>query len=163
MRCWASLLVAGFVIVIFAFMVQQGFAVTSQEASDETLNADQALRTAFIGVVDAEHSGANVSVLLVRLNEAALNLSRAQEAISVGNYSDAVEFAGNCKVLADGIKGDAFVLKSDVVTAAGKWWMTVLFSVAGSIAFGAVLFLVWRWFRHRYMKSTRAKFPEVTS
>ncbi len=128
----------------------------------EVAGADQALRAAFRSVLDAEQSGANVSALLPRLNEAGSALTVAEEALTAGNYSDAAVSAGVCKSLANGVEGDAVVLKSDAVAAAGNWWVTVVLSVVGSVVFVGVLFFVWRRFRRGYLKRMLGSRPEVT-
>jgi hypothetical protein len=138
------------------------FAVTFQEASDQVAAADQALRVAFNGVLDAEQSGANVSVLLSRLNEAGVALSGAEVALKAGNYSDAVSGALTCKSLAIDAGEDALALKNDAVAASGYWWVTVLLSWVVSVVFVGVLFFVWRWFRRGYVKKMLGSRPEVT-
>lgn len=162
MRFWVSLLVVGLIALCGVCTVQKAFAVTYQEASNDVASADQALRGAFNGVLDAEKTGANVSALLVRLNDAGGNLTLAEDALAAGNYSDAVGFAGACESLSNGVGADAVVFKSDAVAAAGNWWMTVLFSVAGSVVFAVVLLFVWRRFRSGYLKKMLGSRPEVT-
>jgi hypothetical protein len=138
-------------------------AVGPEEASGRVTDADRSLRDAFYVVSDAEAAGANVLELLVRLNEAGGALSSAEVALAVGNYSGAVNFASVCKGLADGISGEADVLKSDAVARAGDWWLTVSFSAVGAAVFTAALFLVWRWFRRVHEEKLLGSKPEVTA
>jgi hypothetical protein len=144
-------------------LVHDAFGVTYQEASDQVTTADQALRAAFRSVLDAEHKGAEVGLLLPRLNEAGSVLSQAEEALKAGNYSKAVADAGTCKSLANGVAGDAVALKNDAVAASGNWWVTVLLSIVASVVFTGVLLFVWRWFRRGYVKKVLGSRPEVTS
>jgi hypothetical protein len=152
----------GFVIAFGSCAVQRGLAVEYQDASAHVLVADQSLRVAFNSSLDAEQGGANVSALLVKLSDAGSILRRAEAALAAGNYSDALSLADTCKSLADGVRTDASVLKSDAVAAAGNWWMTVVFSVAGSVVFVVVLFFVWGRFKQRYLKRLLRSRPEVT-
>jgi hypothetical protein len=100
--------------------VEKAFAVTYQEGSDQVASADQALRVAFNGVVDAEQSGSNVSALLARLNDAASDLTKAETALAAGDYSNAASLAATYKSLANEVGNDASVLKSDAIAAAGN-------------------------------------------
>jgi hypothetical protein len=120
------------------------------------------LRGAFSTVADAEQHGANVSVLAQRLNQAGALLARANEYLTVGNYSGAISFADDCESLAGGIGSDADALRSDAVAAAGNWWIPIVFSVSGSVLVVVVLFFVWRWFRQGYLKRILKSRPEVT-
>lgn len=162
MRFWVSFLIVGLVVVLGSCMVQKAFAVTVQEASDDVASADQALRVAFSSVLDSEQSGANVTALLTRLDDAGSDLTRAETALAAGDYSGAASLAATCTSLANGVGGDAGVLKGDAVAAAGNWWMTVVFSVVGSVVFAVVLLFVWRRFSRGYLKRLMRSRPEVT-
>jgi hypothetical protein len=152
----------GFLVVLGVCLVHDAFGVTYQDAAGQVADADQALRDAFKSVVDAEQKGANVSLLLSRLDEAGSNLTWAEAALEAGDYSDAVSFAGVCKSAADLVGVDAVGLGNDAVVAAGNWWMMVVFSVAGSVVFVVVLVFVWRRFRQGYLKRVMKFRPEVT-
>lgn len=162
MRLWASLLIVGLVFAFVSSVMPRGFAVASQDAVSSIATADAALRSAFVNAFDAEQSSADVSSLLVRLNDAGGNLTSAEAALDEGNYLDAINLANTCKSVADSVSSDASVLKADAVAAAGLWWQTMLFSVVGSVVFVLVLFLVWRRFRGGYVKHMKANGPGVT-
>lgn len=162
MRFWVKLFLMGFLVVLGVCLVHDAFSVTYQDAAGQVADASQALRDAFKSVVDAEQKGANVSLLLSRLDEAGSNLTWAEAALAAGNYSDAVGFAGVCKSEADLVGVDAVGLGNDAVLAAGNWWMMVVFSVVGSVVFVVVLFFVWRWFKRGYLKRVMQSRPEVT-
>jgi len=136
-------------------------AVGPGEADAAVADADGALRGAFVAASDAESVGANVSGLMGRLTEAGAALTGAKVALASGNYSHAVSWAGTCKALAEGVSGDAGVLKSDSVARAAGWWLAVSFGVVGAAVFVAVLFLVWRWFRRVYGGKLLESRPEV--
>jgi len=138
-------------------------AVSPEEASAAVADAEQSLHIAFRTASDAEGAGANVSALMERLNQAGDALTEAGVALAAGNYSDAVEKAGASRGLADGVSGDAGVLKSDAVSRASGWWVTVSFSVVDAAAFVVVLFLVWRGLRRGYEGKVIESRPEVVS
>jgi len=162
LRWWVNVF-AVLAIVCLMFSVPCGLTVGFEEASVAVADADGALRGAFVAVSDAESAGANVSGLIGRLNDAGVALTGARVALAVGNYSDAVGRAGECRGLADGVVLDAGVLKNDAAAQASRWWVTVLLSVAGSVVFGVVLFLVWRRFKRYYADRLLGCRPEVAA
>jgi hypothetical protein len=161
LRFWAKPLAVGILMVCAFCLVQNAFATTYQEAANKVSDADQTLRSAFSVVSDAEQSGANVSVLLPRLDAAGSALTLAEEALGGGNYSGAQNLASVCKSIASGVGGDAVTLKNEAVAASGNWWITVLFSIGGSAVFGLVLLFVWHRFKLGYLKKTLNSRPEV--
>jgi hypothetical protein len=162
LRSSVNVLAACLLVICLLCFVHSAFASTRQEALDQVSEADQALRTAFNSVSDAEHSGADVSLSLTNLTDAASLLSKAEGALKAGNYSDAVTDAGACKSLANGVAVDAVALKNDAVAASSSWWVTVVLSAVASVIFVGVLFLVWRWLRRGYVKKMLGSRPEVT-
>jgi hypothetical protein len=160
LRCWVSFF-AVLTVACFVFSLPRTFAVGSAEAAAAVSNAESALRGALVAVLDAENSGVNVSGLMGRMNDAGVALTGARVALAAGNYSDAVDRAGACRSLANGVLTDADVLKSDSVAWASLWWVTLLLSVTASVVFVAVLFVVWRRFRRSYAGKLLKSRPEV--
>jgi hypothetical protein len=161
LRFWVKLFLLGLLVALGVCLIHDAFAVTYQDASGQVADADQALRTAFNSVVDAEQHGANVSVLLFRLDGAGGNLTLAEMALAAGNFSDAVSLAGVCRSEAVSVDADAVALGNDAVVAAGYWWMMVVFSVVGSVVFVVVLVFVWRRLKAGYLKRVMGSRPEV--
>jgi hypothetical protein len=162
MRWWVNVF-AVLAIVFLVFGVPFGLAVGFEEASVAVSDADGALRGTFVAVLDAESSGANVSGLMGRLNEAGVALTGARVALAAGNYSDAVGRAGECRGLADSVALEAGVLNNDAAAQASRWWVTVLLSVTGSVVFVVVLSLVWRRFKRYYADRLLGSKPEVAA
>lgn len=160
MRFWVNVF-AVLAAACLALSVPRAFAVGSAEAAASVADAEGALREAFVAVLDAESAGANVSVLMRRMNEAGVALTGARMALAAGNYSDAVSRASECRSSANGVLNDVGELKSDAVIQASRWWVTALLSVVGSVAFVAVLFLVWRRFGRFYAEKLLGSRPEV--
>lgn len=143
------------------FSLPRTFAVDSAEAAAAVSDAESVLRGAFVAVLDAEGESANVSGLMVRMNDAGVALTEARVALAAGNYSDAADRAGACRALANGVLSDAGLLKSDAAAKASLWWVTVSLSVAGSVVFVGALFVVWRRFRRSYADRMLESRPEV--
>jgi len=134
----------------------------ADDASESVGNADAAVRLAFNATLDAERAGANVSGLIVRLNEAGEALTEAEIALGNGNSSEASSKAGQCVEIADGVKSDAEVLRASALDEAQtEFWTYLVFSVVGVAVFVVALALVWRRFKHSHVGKVFGMRPEV--
>jgi hypothetical protein len=134
----------------------------ADDASGSVANADAAVRLAFNATLDAERAGANVSGLIVRLNEAGSVLVEAEIALGNGNSSEAFSRAGQCVEIAGSVKSDADVLRASALDEAQTvFWTYLTFSVVGVAVFVAVLALVWRRFKHSHIGKVFGMGPEV--
>jgi len=134
----------------------------ADEASSAIGEADNALRMAFEAVLEAERAGANVSDLIVKLDEAGRLLAEAENAYRVGNFNEAVSKAEECSMLADGVAVEASSLKSlALANAQTALWQNLTFSCFGGLAFLVALFFVWGWFKRVYAKKLMRMKPEV--
>ena len=140
------------------------YVSANDEASLAIGEADNALRQAFEAVLDAERAGANLSDLIVKLDEAGGLLAEAENAYRVGNFSEAISKADKCSMQADGVVGEALNLKGSALADAQKAVLqTLTFSWVGGVAFLAVLFFVWSWFKRAYAGKLMRMKPEVAS
>jgi membrane protein implicated in regulation of membrane protease activity len=152
------------VLALLAFCAVRVPSVRGDENSSSLGDADAALRQAFAIVLDAESAGANVSGLILRLNEAGIVLSKAEIALGNGNSSEAANEAGQCVGIADGVKNDAVALKASTLDEARTTFRTYLiFSVVSVAVFVVVLAVVWRRFRRGYVGKALGAKPEVVS
>ena len=136
----------------------------ANEASSSVEVADVAVRQAFNATLDAERAGANVSGLILRLNEAGDTLGEAENALRNGDSSGAEDNASLCISIAESVSSDAIVLKtSALVEAQTVFWNDLTFSVVGIEVFVIVLALVWAWFKRRYTKKMLGLKLEVAS
>ncbi|MCJ7424787.1 hypothetical protein MUP01_11045 [Candidatus Bathyarchaeota archaeon] len=134
----------------------------ADDASGSVGNADVAVRLAFDATLDAERAGANVSSLIVRLNEAGEALAEAEIALGDGNSSEAFSKAAQCVGIAESVKSDAEVLRvSALDEAQTEFWTYLVFSVVGVAVFVVALVLVWHWFKRGYFKKVLGMRPEV--
>jgi hypothetical protein len=136
----------------------------SDEASSAIGDADNALRRAFEAVLDAERAGANLSDLIVKLDEAGRLLAEAENAYRIGNFSEAVSKAEQCSVLADGVREEAITLKGEALAGAQiAFWQDLTVTAMGSAVFLVAMFFVWGWFKRAYVKKLLRMKLEVAS
>jgi hypothetical protein len=143
--------------------VPRVLSAPADEARNAVSNADHSLRMAFERVHDAENAGANVSGLIVRLNEAGFALTSAEAALQMGNYSYSLDEAASCETLAQGVANDAVKLKEQS-SLAGSWQSVASpFVLPGIVAgvFVLVLFLTWGRFKGSYNRKLLKSRPEV--
>jgi len=157
-----------FLLIIMVFslsLTRLPFCVSAgDEASSAIGEADDALRRAFEAVLEAERAGANVSDLIVKLDEAGGLLAEAENAYRVGNFSEAVSRAEGCSILANGVVGEALSLQNMALAdAQTAFWQNLTFSCFGGAAFLVVLFFVWGWFKRVYAQRMLSMKPEVAS
>lgn len=140
------------------------YAVGSEEASSAIQKADSELRQAFVDVLEAESAGADVSGLIVKLNEAGEHLAKSRISYNAGNFSEAVTIADRCSGIAYEVADEGARLRSSALAAAQMAvWHALISSSVEVIAFLTVLFLVWRWFKRIYVKKLFKTKPEVLS
>jgi hypothetical protein len=143
----------------------------SSEASASVGEADVAVRQAFNATLqafnatlEAERAGANVSGLIVRLNEAGSMLDAAEIALKNGDSSGATNNASLCIGIDENVNSTAIALKtSALVGASTLFWKYLTFSVVSIVVFVAVLAYVWRRFKRSYLRKTLQMKPEVTT
>jgi len=100
------------------------FAATETETRSIITAAEETIVDCYQAVVDAEKMGANVSILLVRLNNASMSLSKANLEYSRGNFDSALDFANESLQKLNGFVEDANVLKNSALQE-GRWDFTV--------------------------------------
>ena len=135
-----SVLKFSFVLLVFLglasqFPVSVVLAQASEaEAASALVTSEDSVISAYQALSNASEAGANVSSLLVRLNEAGWFLSRAQIAFKSGDFDSALEYAAQCQEKLNGFAADADALKENAIY---EHYMDFLVNVAGSIV-GAV-------------------------
>ena len=129
----------------------------------ELQEAENAVELAFNLVLDAEKVGANVTVLIGRLNVATDLLAGAEMAFRVGDVSGALEKAA-------GVFAIAAEVEKDAVSAMGfeasferynAGWSIAIISIVAGFTFVLLMLIIWRWFTQNYIKGLRDSKPEV--
>ncbi len=95
------------------------FAVGDIQAHQLIDEARSALISSYLSVVDAEEAGANVTSLLVTLNNATDLLSKAEFAYANaganGNYDVPYAYASECEEMLNGFSAEVLTLKNSAV------------------------------------------------
>ena len=142
------------------------YAATAQ--TDQTtlklLAANDAVKQAFIEVLDAEKAGANVTDLLVQINTAQNILAQAENTYRLGDTNAAETQADNVLPIAQQITLDAQSAKQTAtISNQNAYWTTITLTIVGIFIFVLVLFWVWRRFKQNYIKRLSEAKPELVS
>jgi len=161
-------------VALVAFLLFFGFpcsctarvvlAVDEVEAYHLIEVADRSVSSAFEAVLDAEGAGANVSALIEALNEAVGSLVEAKVFFKNGDFGKVGEVAGRSAEVADVVKDEALVLKTEALSHRDfVFKISVIGSAIGVPAFLFCMFFLWRWFKGYYMRRVLRMKPEVAS
>jgi hypothetical protein len=155
-----SILKFSSVLIILLVFASQFFVsvtkatVSESEAASALANAEEMVSSAYQAVSKAEESGANVSSLLVRLNEAGWFLARAQVAYNSGDFDSAQKFAAQSQDKLNGFVADANALKETAIKDCYlDFLVNVVGSVIGAISVVCVSFFLWFLLKRRYEKA----------
>jgi len=143
-------------VLLFAVAPQFfGSFTTAESGKDEATSAlagaEGGVVSAYQAVLGAEGAGADVSGLLVRLNEAGELLTRARMAYKVDDFESALGFAVQCREKLNGFVVEANALRD---TAVQERYLDFMFNVVGSVI-GAVTvvcasFVSWFFLKRKY-------------
>ena len=147
-RVWGLLLFAMLSLASFAVV---GYCSSETDARSAVAEASQRVNTCYSAAADAAKAGANVSDLLLTLNEAGGLLSKAELALAKGEFDSASTFAHLSEERLVGFEDVAVGLKD---SASGFRTLDFAFGVVGS-SVGAVLvvvlgFLLWPFLKKKY-------------
>ena len=148
------------VLVLCALLWSASFVavchgVSEADAASAVANADQTVIGCYQSAANAEQAGANVSALLVTLDDAGLLLSEAHLALLNGSFDSASALAGQCVAMLEGFNGTADGLKSSALQAGFvDFWVNIVGSAVGAVAVLVGGFLVWRFLKGK--KSVKA-------
>jgi hypothetical protein len=155
------------IYLIFSFLFYPAVlrvSATYSENADYTLiqSAENAVSSAYDSVLEAESAAANVTQLILDLNEAVTYLSSAENLFRNGDPDDVFELTSRSIEIANIVKNKAAVLRSsalaerDFVSKA-----SFIGSVAGVCVFLAFMLLFWGWFKRHYVRRLLDMKPEV--
>jgi hypothetical protein len=149
-------------IFLFFLVVSSVFAVSSDEAQAAISRAESRMSLVYRSVLEAEKAGANVSSLLVKLNNGSALLSKAQMQYRIGNFSEAVSFADQCYDSLNGIETEADGLRDNAIM--DRKQRMLISAVGSTLAISAVIFVSvfgWRFFKDKFHKRILEMKPEV--
>ena len=150
-----------FVVTVIVFLAvgsclysgHYAFAQTDQTTS-KLQAANNSVAGAFNAVFAAEKAGASVSGLLAQLNVADGALAEAENSYRAGDSNTAAAQAGSVLSIAQQVTTAAqSAEQTATVSSQNAVWYTITFTVIGAFVFVLVLFMVWRWFKRRYINN----------
>lgn len=128
-----------------------GYCSSEMDARSAVAEASQRVNTCYSTAADAAKAGANVTGLLVTLDDAGGLLSRAELALAKGEFDSASTMAHLCEERLVGFEDGAISLRD---SASRLQTLNFAFGVVGS-SVGAVLivvlgFLLWPFLKKKY-------------
>lgn len=165
MRVWLRVLLAAAALLLVSvsgYGRPWAFGATHDAAATAVAAAESALVDCYLGVLDAEGAGANVSALVARLNVATGYLTEAQLRLRSGNFSGAVDSAGLVGESLDGVVDEAGVLHNAAALArAQQLSWAVGGSIVGVVVVGVLGVLGWGYVKGRHVRRVLTMTPEV--
>ena len=157
--CFISCILLVFVAYAFVFTA---FAAGESSAASAVAMAEADMVSAYEAVLEAEQVGADVSVLLVRLNDAGESLAEAEVAYRLGDFDESVRLADLCSVISQEVKSEAGELRVQAYGARYfDMWLKIAGSLVGVVVVGLGGFWAWRVFKRRYYRRVLEMKPEV--
>ena len=163
MRRTVSVLRFSFVLMLLLvttsqFLVFVTFAeVGESEAASALADAEGEVTLAYLAVLKVEEAGANVSGLMVRLNESGGFLARARMAYRLEDFDGTVSFAALSGSIGVEVQDEAVRLKNTALSeSAQRMMFTMTASVLGIALIALASFWVWRLLKERYGQSAVA-------
>jgi hypothetical protein len=130
----------------------------------DVTEADNALVMAYEAVLKAENVGANVSVLLDRLNVGGEYLSEAYFWANFGDYERANLYAGLCSDTVTSVNEEAVLLEEYFEGLENENFLGTLFFSSFGVAIVLVAgFIFWCIFKRNYVRRILSLKPEVVS
>jgi hypothetical protein len=134
-----------FLLISILLFPIYGSMATGQSTGDSSdiASAKTALANAYLAIKDAEAQGADVSSLMVTLNEAGQLLTRAELAYSAKDYSSAANFAAQSRNKLSGLGDLAGNVKQTAINNNNKSFFNNILLVIGAIVIFTVGLTAW--------------------
>ena len=154
------------IVLLFVLISTLAFSVsasTSREAAISTVSeAEQSVAQAYEAVLDAEAAGADVSGLLIELNNAVELFSEARMAFEDGDFEEATRLADLANGVGSEVAVEAERLKVEANSAGvDRFWWLLVGSVLGVSVVASVSFLGYRYFKRWYFRRLLKMRPRV--
>ena len=141
------LVFSAFVFPIFVFRID---ASDGDEAVSAISQAEGAMEWAYEAVLKAERAGANVSGLLVRLNEAGEYLASAQMSFRLEDFNETVRLADLSRAVGEDVEMEAYVLTDSASSESEqRMWFTATGSAIGIMLVVSGSFWLWIFLKRR--------------
>jgi len=139
-------------------------ALSENVAASAIEKAEGLMVSAYQAVLEAERAGANVSVLVARLNVAGEGLAQAHISYRLGDFDGAARSADLCSQIGEEVRVEAYGLRGLALEEAGqRFRWTMIGSILGVAIVVGASFLGWRIFKLRYYRRVLGMRPEVVS
>lgn len=151
-----------FFVLGFVFCSITPIFAQSDQAYIKLESANLEFKEAFIAVYNAQVVGANVTSLIGQLNDGADLLSQAENAYLQSDFTAVIIKSEGVILLAQEVNSAAQNAKQ-FAYASGQsaLLLTLGFSIFGGLIFIVVLFLVWTWFKQRFIGNLVPEKSEV--
>jgi hypothetical protein len=131
-------------------------AANGDAAPPEVAEAEAALVSAHGAVLAAEAAGADVSVLLDKLNAGSEYLAEANTYVRLGDSENATHFASLCVEAVGDVEDEAVKLRNEAVKLRdADSFAVIIESAVGVVCVAVAAFVVWRVFKQHYLKGVR--------
>jgi len=150
------------IFFVFSMLFSSVSADDQEVASASISEAESVMLGAYEAVLEAENLDADVSGLLVRLNDGAKSLSNARMAFDVGDFSGAKSYAESASELGYGVMGEAKLLENAAADArANSSWVNLVISVVGVSVVLISSVVGYKLFKVNYYKRLSRMKPKV--
>jgi len=149
-------------VCLYSSLMLEGLASNGDVATLAINQAEDVVASAYEAVLGAEQAGANVSSLIVQLNDAGEFLAEAHVAYRLGDFDGAIVSANQCSAIGESVESEADDLRVQVYgSRVMDSWLTVAGSLVGVVLVVFGSYWSWRVFRRRYYREVLRVKPEV--
>ena len=147
-----------FLLVLSVSVAPVFVSVAFAESDDDVAlsaidGAEVSVVLAYEAVLEAEEAGVDVSGLLVRLNDCGELLVEARVAYGLGDFDEALGFAGLCSEVGDAVNSDAVDLRLGAQgSRVTELWLTLAGSLVGVVVVLFVGFFGWGVVKRRFVR-----------
>lgn len=159
--------VAGIVLVVllalplFSFIATAS-AVSESETTSALNDADETLASAYLVTLEAEDAGADISSLLIQLDEAGVFLASAHMSYRSEDFNQAIDFANSARNIGEEVQKAADGMKNlALIENVNHWDLIILITFIWVVLTILGSFLGWHVFKKRYFKRVLKMKPEV--
>jgi preprotein translocase subunit SecF len=135
---------------------ENGYFVVAQtdHVGSDLITACSAIEDAYVAVLRANNAGANISILMDRLNEATALLTQAKNAYQIGDNARADELSKAVLPIANEVIENAQTeQESAAASTLNTLFFTLLYTVISIVIFITILLFVWVRFKRAYSLS----------
>jgi len=127
------------------------YALDPNDAVTAIQTAETALTSTFQNVLKADSVGANVSNLVLTLNEAVVFLELAQDALKKGMLNEALNLTQHSIRLIEATNSESIHLRSSILAQIDSTFrFNLILTIIAISSYCIILFFVWPWFKHHF-------------